>query len=180
MHRLWILTLILLTAPSLLADPKPVPRVQAIPQPYDQVSFQIDGVEWARYHYGKELRRPFVFPLIGPAGRSLTRMGHPHDPDSHSHHNSVWIAHESVNGISFWGDRGKGHIVHQKFEGIEDADDHAAVRTINHWIDESAGDGKAKVLLKERRTLPDVSRDDPGFLLSGQPCLHLLRGGAGL
>ena len=29
-------------------------------------------------------------------------MGHPHDPVGHSHHNSVWIAHESVNGESFW------------------------------------------------------------------------------
>jgi hypothetical protein len=133
-------------------DPKPVPRVQAVPQAYEQVSFQVDGVEWARYHYGKELRRPFVFPLIGPSGRSVTRMGHPHDPDSHSHHNSVWISHESVNGISFWGDHGKGRIVHQKFEGMEDGDDHAAIQTINHWIDESAGEeAKGKVLIKERR-----------------------------
>src|SRR6476469_7982909 len=109
----------------LAAEPKNVPRVQAVPQAYDQISFQVDGSEIARYHFGKELRRPFVFPLIGPSGRSLTRMGHPHDPDSHSHHNSVWVSHESVNGISFWGDHGKGRIVHQKFEGIEDADDHA-------------------------------------------------------
>jgi hypothetical protein len=146
-------------------EPKAVPRVQAVPQADEQVSFQVDGVEWARYHYGKELRRPFIFPLIGPSGRSVTRMGHPHDADSHSHHNSVWISHESVNGISFWGDRGKGRIVQQKFEGMEDGDDHAAVATLNHWIDESTPD-KPKVLIKERRITRVQPMDKGEFLLT--------------
>ncbi len=131
-------------------EPKPVPRVQAVPQAYEQMSFQVEGMEVARYHFGKELRRPFVFPVVGPFGRSLTRMGHPHDADSHSHHNSVWVSHESVNGISFWGDRGKGRIVHQKMEAIEDGDEGAAIHTVNHWIDEGKGT-PGKVLIRERR-----------------------------
>ena len=56
------------------AEPKPVPLTQAIPQAHDQVSFERNAVEIARYHYGADLKRPFVFPLIGPAGRSITRM----------------------------------------------------------------------------------------------------------
>ena len=71
-------------------EPKPVPRLQVIPQPYGQVSFQRDGVEITRYHFGADLERPFLFPVVGPSGRSLTRMGHPRDPETHSHHNSVW------------------------------------------------------------------------------------------
>jgi len=71
-------------------SPKPVPRLQVIPQPDHQASFQRDGVEIARYHFNPALNRPFVFPLIGPSGRSVTRMGHPRDPESHSHHNSQW------------------------------------------------------------------------------------------
>src|ERR1044071_1845026 len=105
------------------AASKPVPLMQAIPQPYEQISFQRDGQEIARYHYGAQLRRPFVFPMIGPSGRSLSRMGHPHDPESHSHHNSVWIAHNDVNGISFWDDRAKGRIVHQRLDQYEDLGD---------------------------------------------------------
>jgi hypothetical protein len=31
---------------------KTAPRVQAVPQPYEQVSFQHDGVEFARFHFG--------------------------------------------------------------------------------------------------------------------------------
>jgi hypothetical protein len=86
------------------AEPKPVPLMQAIPQAHEQVTFERNALEIARYHYGADLKRPFVFPLIGPAGRSVTRMGHPRDPQTHSHHNSVWISHESVNGANFWGD----------------------------------------------------------------------------
>src|SRR5438105_3402240 len=118
------------------AQPKPVPRMQAVPQPYDQVSFHRDGVEIARFHFGPALKRPFVFPLIGPSSRSLTRMGHPHDPVTHSHHNSVWISHNDVNGVSFWADTGKntGRIVHQRVEKLTDGETEASVTSLNHWI----------------------------------------------
>ncbi|MGH9162912.1 MAG: DUF6807 family protein, partial [Vicinamibacteraceae bacterium] len=65
---------------------KPIPRVQAVPLPYHQVSFQRDGREIARYHFGPDLIRPFVYPIVGPSGHGLTRMGHPGNPDTHSHH----------------------------------------------------------------------------------------------
>jgi hypothetical protein len=131
-----------------LANPKPVPRMQAVPQPYDQVAFRRAGAEIARYHFGRGLRRPFVFPVIGPVGRSLTRMGHPHDPVTHSHHNSVWVSHHDVNGVNFWADHGRdlGTIVHQRVERLEDSDAAAAVQVLNHWV---GPDGK--VLLHERR-----------------------------
>ena len=123
----------MLTGATKLPDPKSVPRMQAIPLPNHEISFQRDGEDIARYHFGPDLRRPFVFPIIGPSGRSLTRMGHPHDPESHSHHNSVWISHDDVNGISFWDDRAKGRIIHQRIESLEDRDEAASVRTVNLW-----------------------------------------------
>ena len=136
-----------LIAALFAAGPKPVPRLQAVPQPYDQVSFQRDGQEVVRYHFGRDLRRPFVFPIVGPSGRSLTRMGHPRDPESHSHHNSVWVSHHDVNGVSFWDDRAKGKIVHQRVEKLEDEGGGvAAVVATNHWVNEADG----KVLLRER------------------------------
>src|SRR5678815_6105781 len=101
-------------AMCLTAAPKPVPLMQVLPLPNDEISFQLDGHELTRYQFDPGLRRPFLYPIIGPAGRSLTRMGHPHDPESHSHHNSVWISHNSVNGVSFWDDRAKGKIVHER------------------------------------------------------------------
>jgi len=133
-----------------LPGAKPVPAVQVLPLPYDQASFQHLGRELTRYHFGPSLRRPFCYPVQGPAGRSLTRMGHPRDPFSHSHHNSVWIAHKDVGGVDFWSDRGKnlGQIVHQRVEQYEDGDESAWMLAINAWQD---GDGK--VLLTERRRI---------------------------
>jgi len=141
--------------------PKPVPRMQVVPMPYDQASFQRDGVELTRYHFGQELHRPFLFPVVGPSGRSLMRMGHPHDPVSHSHHNSVWISHNDVNGTSFWSDGGKGKIRHKRIVKFEDADEQASMVAENEWIGDNG-----KVLLFETRkvTVPPLS--DAEWLLT--------------
>ncbi len=135
-------------AESVTPNPKPVPRMQAVPQPYHQVSFECDGRELVRYHFGSELLRPFFFPLIGPAGHSLTRMGHPHDPQTHSHHNSVWISHNDVNGVSFWADSGDGRIVQQRIERLDDGPDTASLAVANRWVAKSGA-----VLLNERRSI---------------------------
>jgi len=129
------------------AGPLPFPRVQAAPMPGRQVAFEIDAVEVARYHYDPSYHRPFVFPLIGPAGRGLTRLTHPHDPDGHGHHLSIWVSHRDVNGANFW-ENGVARIVHEAIEKLEDGADAAAVVVRNVWRD---GDGKA--LLNERRTI---------------------------
>jgi Methane oxygenase PmoA len=121
--------------------------MQALPLPEAEISFQRNGLELTRYHFDPGLRRPFLYPVIGPSGRSLTRMGHPHDPVSHSHHNSIWISHASVDGMSFWDDRGPGQIVHQRVEKFTDSDDAASALTVNSW---SASN---KVILTERRLI---------------------------
>jgi hypothetical protein len=142
--------LILLALEATAADKaKPVPLVQALPEPYDQVSFQVSGREWIRYHFGRELRRPLIYPVIGPSGISLTRMGHPHDPETHSHHNSIWISHNDVGGINFWEDRGKGRIVQQRVIEFEDSDASSTLFTINHWMNET----NKQVLLIEKRSV---------------------------
>jgi Methane oxygenase PmoA len=66
--------LFLLGITALGAEPKPVPRMQAIPLPREEVSFQRDGEEIARFRFAQDQRRPFIFPILGPSGRSLTRM----------------------------------------------------------------------------------------------------------
>ena len=149
--KLWVSFLVWLPlVATVWADaPKTVPLMQAIPLPYQQVSFQRDGVELCRYHFGSDLRRPFIFPVIGPSGRSLTRMGHPHEPVTHSHHNSIWISHNDVNGLSFWEDRGKGRIVHEQIESLEDSDAEATLIVLNSWMNET----NHRVLLTERRCL---------------------------
>jgi hypothetical protein len=137
--------------------PKPVPGMQVIPMPYNQASFQRDGVELTRYHFGPGLHRPFLFPMNGPSGRSLTRMGHPHDPESHSHHNSVWISHNDVNGTSFWSDSGKGRIRHKRIVNFEDADEQASMVVENEWVN---NDGKVLLLETRRITVLPLPNDE--------------------
>jgi hypothetical protein len=120
--------------------------MQVIPLPDAQASIRCDGEELTRDHFGPTLRRPFLYPVAGPSGRSLTRMGHPHDPEGHSHHNSVWAAHESVNGESFWSDRGSGRVVHRRIVRYDDRDDEASIVAMNAWV----GKGDATVM-NERR-----------------------------
>jgi hypothetical protein len=140
-------SLLMFSLAAFAAEPKPVPRMQVLPLPDDEVSFHRDGTEIARFHFSKGQRRPFVYPVIGPAGRSLTRMGHPRDPESHSHHNSVWFSHEKVSGVNFWGDRG-GRVEHLRVLRFEDGDDLALVETENAWLD-LAG----KPVLHDRRRI---------------------------
>lgn len=116
-----------------LPSAKPVPAMQALPLPLDQLSFEFKERELTRYYYGHDLQRPFLYPLNGPAGRSLTRMGHPRDQQSHKHHNSVWISHQNINGANFWEDVVTNQIVHVELERIEDGEDQALLVVRNEW-----------------------------------------------
>jgi len=122
----------MLVASAAAGEQPPFPRVQAVPMPGCQVAFEIDGIEAARYHYDPSHHRPFVFPLIGPAGRPLTRLTHPHDPDGHGHHLSIWVAHRDVNGTNFWED-GEARIVHEAIAKYEDGADAASLIVRNVW-----------------------------------------------
>jgi len=94
-------------------QPAPLPPLQVYPQPYDQAAFVFvpNQMELVRFHFGPTLFRPFLYPVRSPSGWELTRMGHPHDPVSHSHHNSVWMSHADVNKSDFWSDRTQARIV---------------------------------------------------------------------
>jgi hypothetical protein len=151
-----MISVLLLALPAFaqveLPAAKPVPRMQVLPLPGDQASVECDGREIARYYFTKDLYRPFVYPLIGPSGKSLTRMGHPRDPNGHSHHNSFFVSHHVVNGVGFWNDSksSEGRIVHQRVLRYEDTDAEALIEVLNHWVD---GAGRGKTLLEERRTM---------------------------
>ena len=147
-----------------LPTAKPVPRMQVLPLPDSQASVEREGREIARYYFGKELFRPFVYPLVGPSGKSLTRMGHPRDPNGHSHHNSFWVSHHDVGGVGFWNDAktSEGRIVHQRVLRYEDSDEEALIEVLNHWVD---GAGRGKTLLEERRAMRFFPQEGGQWLL---------------
>lgn len=145
-----------------LPNAKPVPRMQVLPLPHDQISITRDGKELTRYHFAPDLERPFLYPIVGPSGRSLTRMGHPHDPNGHSHHNSIWVTHHDVNGVDFWADRSPGKIRHVRVGEFIDSDDKAVIRMHNVWVDTDNN----KQLLDETRTMTVIPLEDEQWLLT--------------
>jgi hypothetical protein len=117
------------------ARPVPWPRAMIVPQPDDQLSFQVDGREWLRYHYGALAPKPYFYPVIGPSGQPVTRLTHPHDPFTHNHHLSLWIGHHDVGGSNFWELReGSGRIVHDRIVSLEDGD-RARLAIRARWLD---------------------------------------------
>lgn len=110
------------------------PRCQVVPEPNQEVSFLIDGSERLRWHGGLNAPRPFFYPLVGPSGTPLTRIGHPGAPN-HDHHRSIWFGHAKVLGIDFWSENTKARIRQQSWlcYGDGDAGAHMAVRL--GWYD---------------------------------------------
>lgn len=112
-----------------------VPRVQIVPQPDDQVSFQVDGAERLRWHASPRFPRPFFYPILGPSGRSLTRMGHPAAPD-HDHHRSLWWGHQTIGGVNFWDERGGLQQIRQEgWVHYQDGADEAGIVVRLGWFD---------------------------------------------
>ena len=139
---------------SPLPGAKPVPRVQVLPLPDFQASFQVEGKELTRFRFDPASKRPFWYPMQTSLEPSLIRMGHPHDPIGHRHHYGVWITHSAVSGVNFWDDeldngkdKVRGSIQHQKVLGYWDGDESASMMTLNHWVAER----DKKILLIEKR-----------------------------
>jgi Methane oxygenase PmoA len=109
-------------------------RCEVVPQPDYQAAFRIDGVERLRWHFGPSYPRPFFYPLLGPSGTPLTRMGHPGGPD-HDHHRSIWFAHEKVLGIDFWSDRTTARIRQKSWLCYQDGEEEAAMAALLGWYD---------------------------------------------
>jgi hypothetical protein len=125
-----------------------VPRVQIVPQPDDQVSVHVDGRERLRWNASPRYPRPFFFPLVGPSGQSVTRMGHPADP-SHDHHRSFWWGHHDVAGVSFWAERpnapSQPQIRQESWVHYQDGADEAGFVVRIAWFDAH----KARLLQQE-------------------------------
>ncbi len=111
-----------------------VPRCQVLPEHDHSFSFRIDGKEVTRWHADREYPRPYFYPVNGPSGESLTRMGHPGAPN-HDHHQSVWFAHNKVLGIDFWGNQSGATIRQLEWLALEDHDEACRMAMDLGWFD---------------------------------------------
>ncbi len=109
------------------------PRIQLTPGPRDRLTFEVDGRERLTYYYGADLPRPFLYPLVGPAGRSLTRLGHPRDPHGHRHHRGIWTGHHQVNAGDWWTENGNRIRCERLLEIVDGPFARLAAR--HQWVD---------------------------------------------
>jgi hypothetical protein len=69
------------------------------------IDVRIGGELLTTYHFDEKDRKPYLWPLKGEGGASLTR-DFPFVPEGktkdHPHHVSFWSAHGDVNGGDFW------------------------------------------------------------------------------
>ena len=103
----------------------------------EDVDITILGEKLGRYYTDTDkYMRPFIHPVMGPFGHSVTR-GTPVEPrpgeaDDHPHHKSLWVAHGDTNGTDNWH---VGGIQKQK-EVIrcESGAVYGVLETTNEWI----------------------------------------------
>jgi hypothetical protein len=125
----------------------------------DRVRIEIEGQLFGEYHY-QGVSRPFLYPLLGPAGLRMTRnwpMTEAEGEDrDHPHHKSLWYAHGAVNGHDFWSEsQNAGKTVHLEFLELSSGRESGVIRTKNQLV---AKDGT--VVGTDERTLRVYNRTD--------------------
>lgn len=128
-----------------------------------------DGKLVTNYVVG-DSNKSYLWPLIGPGGRAMTRAypmnkvdGERHD---HPHHRSVWFGHQNIGGFDTWHEpltwlerkgseeqkkkrlAGLGSTVHRSFRKLEGNRDRATIVAVNDYV---GNDGRK--LLADERTL---------------------------
>lgn len=111
-----------------------MPRCRVVPEVRHRWRVLIDGRDVTAWNFDPQDPRPCFYPVVGPGGAGLTRMGHPGAPD-HDHHRSIWFAHNLVLGVNFWADGTGARISQSQWLAIEDGDDRAAFAVDLAWAD---------------------------------------------
>lgn len=105
--------------------------------------------------------KPYLYPIIGPTGKPVTRdypmkedtPGEDHD---HVHHRSCWFTHDQVNGVNFWaeGDQA-GRTVHRAFESLESGPVVGRIVATTDWV---SADGRK--ICEDRRDVRVYATDE--------------------
>ena len=114
----------------------------------------VDGKEIAALVHDPDQRKPYLYPIIGPNGRPITRAfpmetGLEGEKQDHPHQRSLWFTHGDVGGVDFWSEtRSAGRVRQVEIERTESGPVHGRIVTRNEWL---APDGRK--VLADRRTL---------------------------
>ncbi len=146
MARSLLCGLVLVSVAAARTQADAIPDCRIVPLPDQQVKLLVGEEERLRWHFSEEYPRPFFYPLRGRSGDPLTRVGHPGAAGSHSHHRSIWFAHQKVgpDELDFWSDGGETQIRQKRWLAYRGGPDEAAMAVKLGWYD-----GNGKELLEQ-------------------------------
>ncbi|HIE27668.1 TPA: hypothetical protein EYP66_10305, partial [Candidatus Poribacteria bacterium] len=117
-----------------------------------RLDIEIDGNFFTSYYYGEEVIRPYLHPVIGPYGKSVTR-GYPMVTDvpgentDHQHHRAIYVAHGEVNKVDNWSESENcGRIVHRSFDVVSSGPIYGHIIDRLDWVS-----NQGELVLKEVR-----------------------------
>lgn len=140
-----------------------------------QLVVRIGGQEYARYHYGRNAWKPYLYPLRAANGLSLLADA----PTDHRHHHGLWFGHGRVNDeVDCWLERhNSGRILHQAFTDVTTSSEIGGFTETCVWED-----NKGRPVLTDTRTFtfhdtpPEARLFDIEIVLSaperGRAVLH--------
>ena len=92
------------TVKTLRTRKKPTVTVHQRPDE-EALEVRIHGELLTVFHYGADLRKPYLWPLTAEGGVHITRdwpLGEADKTKDHPHHTSMWTAHGDLNGTDYW------------------------------------------------------------------------------
>lgn len=140
------------------------------------VEIAVGGQRLGKYHADKQWVRPFIEPLMGPFGHSVTRgwpsSGRPNEAEDHPHHKSLWIAHGDVNGVDNWSESDKcGRQVQREVIECSSGAVTGVLKTRNDWV----GNDGVKVI-EDTRTLTFYSLPEAIRMIDVEVEFHATEG----
>ncbi len=134
------------------------PNLQLIPKQDSYVSFEYLGRELVGWNASPSSPRPYFYPLNGPTGKSVTRLGHP-AASNHGHHRSFWWGHNDIAGVNFWEEKNspgnKPQIRQDLWLHYQDGDSEASMAVQLGWYDSHSVKLINQELLVLLRPLPN-------------------------
>jgi hypothetical protein len=152
-------------AAALLALSLPADAQVRFDRKPDRIAVEVNGKPFTVLHFGKEVGKPYLHPLLTASGKAVTR-GFPDDPlpgdpTDRPHLRGLIFGHEAVRTAAgglqdFWENdpapyyaaHKKGAIVVQEAITGADGPDRGTISLVNHWIS-----NEGQVWLVERRKM---------------------------
>jgi hypothetical protein len=142
-----------LSLASIGANPPPV----SVTQEANHLHVEMNGAPFTDYWFGtREDRpyvRPFFYPILASDGTPATSDQYNVPKGDHPHHQSMWVAHEDVDGVNHWLIVGKPQA-QQKHLGFDKVSDDGFVEKLE-W-----DDPQRKPQLDETRSVRFIPYDD--------------------